>query len=139
MNVQPYLFFDGRCQEAIDFYRQAVGAEVVMSMKFSDSPDPIPAGMIPPGSENKIMHMQFRVGDSTILASDGNCGSKPAFQGFSLSLTVENDAAADKAFQALVDGGKVEMPLNKTFFSSRFGMLTDRYGVGWMVYVAPKS
>jgi PhnB protein len=139
MLIQPYLFFDGRCEEASEFYRRTVGAEVTMLMRYKDSPDPPPPGMIPPGSENKVMHMSMRIGDSTVLASDGNCAGKPDFQGFSLSLTVRDDAEAERMFAALADGGQVRMPLGKTFFSSRFGMLADRFGVGWMVYVAPPA
>jgi PhnB protein len=93
--------------------------------------------MVPPGSENKVMHASFRIGDSTIMASDGHCQGKPNFQGFSLSLTVANDAEADRLFNALADGGQVQMPLTKTFFAPKFGMLADRFGVGWMVTVAP--
>ena len=136
MQVQPYVFFDGRCEEAINFYRKAVGAEVEMMLRFKDSPEPHQPGMVPPGAENKVMHAAFRVGDSTILASDGRCLGKPAFQGFALSLTVANEAEADRAFKALSDGGQVQMAPAKTFFSPRFGMLADRFGVMWMVYVA---
>jgi len=137
MLAQPYLFFDGRCEEAIEFYKRAVGAKVAMMVRFKDSPDPPPPGMVPPGSENKVMHATLTIGESTVMASDGECGGKPSFQGFSLSLTVANESEADRAFAALVDGGTVRMPLTKTFFSPRFGMLTDRFGVGWMVNVAP--
>jgi len=137
MLVQPYLFFDGRCEEAIEFYKRAVGANVAMLVRFKDSPDPPPPGMVPPGSENKVMHATLTIGESTVMASDGECGGKPSFQGFSLSLTVANEAEANRAFAALVDGGTVRMPLTKTFFSPRFGMLTDRFGVGWMVNVGP--
>ena len=137
MLVQPYLFFDGRCEEAIEFYKRAVGANVAMLVRLKDSPDPPPPGMVPPGSENKVMHATLTIGESTVMASDGECGGKPSFQGFSLSLTVANEAEANRAFAALVDGGTVRMPLTKTFFSPRFGMLTDRFGVGWMVNVAP--
>jgi PhnB protein len=137
MQIQPYLFFDGRCEEAINFYRKALGAEVERLLRFKDSPEPPQPGMTPPGSENKIMHASFRIGDTTILASDGRCMGKPTFQGFSLSLTVPTDAEAERFFAALGDGGQVQMPLTKTFFSSRFGMVADRFGVAWMVYVAP--
>jgi len=137
MQVQPYLFFDGRCEEAAEFYKGAIGAKVEMLMRNSDSPDKPPPGMLPPGSENKVMHMSLRIGDTTVLASDGHCAGNPVFEGFSLSLTVRDDAEADRAFAALSNGGQVRMPLTKTFFSSRFGMLADRFGVGWMVYVAP--
>lgn len=135
--VQPYLFFDGRCEEAVEFYRKAIGAEVEMMMRFKDSPDSPPPGMLAPGYENKIMHTSFRVGQSTIMASDG-CGTERIkFQGFSLSLSVPTEADADRVFAALSEGGKVEMPLTKTFWSPRFGMLTDRFGIGWMVNVVP--
>lgn len=136
MQVQPYLFFDGRCEEALDFYRAALGAEVTMLMRFSDSPDPLPPGMVPPGAESKVMHAAFRVGDATVMASDGRCGGNPAFQGVSLSLTVPDEAAAERTFAALAEGGQVQMPLDRTFFSPRFGMVADRFGVSWMVVVA---
>jgi len=132
--VQPYLFFNGRCEEAIDFYRKALGAEVTMLMRFKDSPDPAACA---PGCGDKVMHANLRIGSSTVLASDGRCEGQPSFQGFSLSLTVSNDAEADRLFAALSDGGQVQMPLTKTFFSSRFGMAADRFGVSWMIYVAP--
>ena len=137
MQVQPYLFFNGRCEEAVGFYRKALGAEVTMLMRYKDSPEPPAPNMIPPGAENKIMHMSLRIGDTTILASDGHCQGQPVFQGFALSLTVPKDADADRVFTALADGGRVQIPLTKTFFSSRFGMVTDRFGVLWMTYVAP--
>jgi PhnB protein len=135
MLVQPYLFLDGRCEEAIEFYRRTLGAEVTMLMRFKDSPEPHPPGMIPPGAENKVMHSSLRIGETTVMASDGQCLGKPAFQGFSLSLSVPNDAEAERLFAKLADGGQVQMPLNKTFFSSRFGMVADRFGVSWMVVV----
>ena len=135
MTIQPYLFFDGKCEEALDFYKRALGAEVTMLMRYKDSPEPTPPGMVPPGSENKVMHASFSVGNSTVMASDGNCHGKPSFQGFSLTLNAANEAEADKLFNALADGGQVQMPLAKTFFSSRFGMVADRFGVGWMVIV----
>ena len=137
MLVQPYLFFDGRCEEAVEFYRSELGADVTMMMRFSDSPEPHPPGMVPQGSERKIMHASFRIGDTTVMASDGDCKGKPTFAGFSLSLSVANEAQAEQVFAALSAGGKVQMPLNKTFFSPRFGMVTDRFGVSWMVLVTP--
>ena len=137
MQVQPYLFFDGRCEEAIEFYRSKLGAEVTMLMRFKDSPEPPQPGMIPPGSENKVMHASFRIGDTTVMASDGRNTGEPVFQGFSLTITAKNDAEAEKLFAALGDGGQVQMPLTKTFFSSRFGMVGDRFGVPWMIVVAP--
>jgi len=136
MLVQPYLFLDGRCEEAIEFYRKALGAEVETLMRFKDSPEPPQPGMVPPGSENKVMHSCLRIGDTRVMASDGRCLGKPNFQGFSLSLTVPSAAEADRVFAALGDGGQVQMPLNKTFFSPRFGMVADRFGVSWMVIVA---
>jgi PhnB protein len=135
MPIEPYLFFEGRCEEAIEFYRRALGAEVAMLMRFKDAPDPPPPGMIPPGSEHKVMHASLRIGDSTVMASDGMCSGKPGFQGVSLSLSVPSEAEADQRFNALADGGTVTMPLAKTFWSPRFGMVRDRFGVSWMVIV----
>lgn len=137
MQIQPYLFFDGRCEEAIAFYKKAVDAEVEMLMRFKECPEPHQPGMIPPGAEDKVMHAAVRIGGSTVLASDGRCLGKPTFQGFALSLTVADEAEAERVFQALSDGGQVQMPLGKTFFSPKFGMAADRFGVSWMVYVAP--
>ena len=137
MQVQPYLFFNGRCEEALDFYRTAVGAEVSMLMRYKDSPEPPAPGMIPPGSEDKVMHARFRIGDTVLLASDGRCTGQPTYEGMSLSITADDAAAAERIFAALADGGQVQMPLAKTFFSPRFGMLADRFGVPWMVYVEP--
>ena len=135
MHIQPYLFFEGRCEEAIEFYRAKLGAEVVMLMRNNQSPEPHPPGMLPPGSENKVMHASVRIGESTINMSDGMCGSKTAFSGFSLALTLPDDATARRAFDSLAEGGNVNMPLSKTFFASSFGMLTDRFGVEWMLMV----
>jgi len=136
MLVQPYLFFDGRCEEAIEYYRSALGAEVTMLMRYKDAPDPPPPGMIAPGSEDKIMHASLRIGETTVMASDGHCAGHLDFQGFSLSLTVADAAEADRVFAALADGGQVRMPLGKTFFSPCFGMVADRFGVAWMVIAA---
>jgi PhnB protein len=133
--VQPYLFFNGSCEQAVDFYRKALGAEVEMSMRYKESPEPLPPGMLPPGFENKIMHTSFRIGQTTVMASDGSSTEKSNFGGFSLSLAVQSEAEADRAFAALADGGKVKMPLAKTFWSPRFGMVEDRFGIGWMVSV----
>jgi PhnB protein len=130
MQVQPYLFFDGRAEEAAEFYRRALGAEVTMLMRFKESPDP---GSCPAGSEEKVMHMSLQIGKTQVLASDGHCTGKPNFQGFGLTLAVDSEAEADRVFAALGDGGKVQMPLAKTFFSPRFGMVADRFGVMWMV------
>jgi PhnB protein len=133
MNVQPYVFFEGRCEEAFEFYREALGAEKTMLLRFKDSPEP---SVAPPGGENKVMHMRFRIGGTEILASDGRCEGQPGFKGFALSLTVATEAEAERCFAALCNGGQVQMPLTKTFFSPRFGMVADRFGVSWMVYVA---
>jgi len=136
MLIQPYLFFDGRCEEAIDFYRRKLGAEVTMLMRYKEAPEPGPPGMLPPGSENKIMHAALRIGDTTIMASDGNCKGKPNFQGFSLSLSAPNEVEAERLFAVPGEGGQVQMPMSKTFFAPRFGMVADRFGVSWMVIVA---
>ena len=135
MQVQPYLFFDGRCEEAIEFYKRALGVKVEMLMRFKDNPEPPQPGMSPPGSDDKVMHACFRIGETAVMASDGRCQGKPSFQGFTLSLTVDSAAEADRLFAAVGDGGQVQMPLTKTFFSSRFGMVADRFGVSWMVLV----
>ena len=137
MQVQPYLFFDGRCEEALEFYRRALGAEVTALIRFKDSPEPPQPGACAPGSGDKVMHASFRVGEATLMASDGRCQGKPSFEGFSLSLTVPDEAQAEGLFAALGEGGQVQMPLAKTFFSPRFGMVADRFGVSWMIYVAP--
>ena len=135
MHVQPYLFFNGRCEEAIEFYRRALGAELQMLMRFKESPDPPPPGMLPPGFENKVMHAALRLGETTLLVSDGHRGGQPDFQGFSLAIAVADAATADRVFNALAEGGQVQMPLGQTFWSPRFGMLTDRFGLAWMVNV----
>ncbi len=135
--VQPYLFFNGHCEQAVEFYRKSLGAEVEMMMRYKESPEPPPPGMVPPGFENKIMHTSFRVGGTTLMASDGCSAEKANFQGFSLSLSLANEAEADRVFGALADGGQVRMPLTKTFWSPRFGMVEDRFGVGWMISVMP--
>ena len=137
MRVEPYLFFNGRCEEAVEFYKKALGVKVVMLMRYKDSPEPHAPGKLPAGSENKVMHVSFNVGDTTVMASDGFCKGQTDFQGLSLSLTVSNEAEADRVFAALADEGHVQMPLNKTFWSPRFGMVTDRFGLGWMVTVMP--
>ena len=133
MYVQPYLFFDGRCEEAVEFYKKAIGAEVLMLMRNAESPEPAPPGMLPAGSENKVMHVSFKVGDTTVMASDGRNGGQPEFKGFTLSITVADAAACQRMFDALGDGGQVQMPLAKTFWAPMFGMVADRFGVGWMV------
>jgi PhnB protein len=135
MKLQPYLFFDGRCDEAIAFYTKVLGAKVEMVMHYKDSPEPLPPGMVPPGSENKVMHASMQIGDSVLMVCD-DCSPNPTqFKGFSLSLNPDTKADAERMFAALADQGTVVMPLNKTFWSSCFGMLTDRFGVGWMINV----
>jgi PhnB protein len=135
--IQAYLFFNGNCEQAVEFYRKALGAEVEMTMRFKESPDAPPPGMVPPNWGDKIMHTSFRVGQTTVMASDG-CGPEAkGFQGFSLSLAVFTEAEADRYFNALAEGGKVNMPLTKTFWSPRFGMLEDKFGIGWMINVVP--
>ena len=133
MRVQPYLFFDGRCEEAIEFYKRALGAEVLALMRFRESPDPPPPGMLAPGSEDKVMHASLRIGETEVMASDGRCAGEPAFQGVSLSLSVAGEAEADRLFGALAEGGQVQMPLGPTFFSPSFGTVADRFGVPWMI------
>ncbi len=142
MTVQPYLFFDGKCEEAIEFYKQALDAKVDMMMRFKENPEPPQAGE--PGCAGpeqtaamaeKIMHASFMVGDAMIMASDGMCQGKPNFQGISLAMTVKTEADADRKFAALAAGGQVQMPLAKTFFSPKFGMVADKFGVSWMVMV----
>ncbi len=132
--VQPYLFFGGRCEEAIAFYKTALGAKVIMMMRFNESPEPTPPGMLAPGFESKVMHCSFQVGGMVLMASDG-CDDKSRFDGFRLALSVPTEAAADHAFNALAESGKIDMPLVKTFWSPRYGMVTDRFGVAWMVMV----
>jgi len=136
MKIDPYLFFDGRCEEAIGFYKTALGAEVQMVMRYAESPEPPPPGMLPPGSEDKVMHASLLIGGNVVMMSDGMCGGDTAFKGFSLSLDCADDAAAHKAFNALAAGGQVTMPLGKTFWAPLFGMVNDRFGVGWMVGVS---
>ncbi|MBE7522679.1 MAG: VOC family protein [Burkholderiales bacterium] len=133
MQVQSYLMFDGRCEEALAFYGRALGATVTFLMRNRESPDPHPPGMLPPGSEDRIMHAEFKVGDTVVMASDGYCAGKPQFAGFALAVSVPDDAIAKQRFDALADGGRVGMPLGPTFFATSFGMVQDRFGVDWMV------
>lgn len=133
--IQPYLFYGGRCEEAIGFYRQALGAQVEMLMRHSESPDPHPPGMLAPGFEQKIMHATIRIGGAVLMLSDG-CDGQSRFDGFRLSLALPTAAEAQRAFAGLAEGGQVQLPLGKTFWSPCFGMVTDRFGVGWMVTVA---
>ena len=135
MTIEPYLFFNGRCEEAIEFYKKALGAEVLMLMRYKESPEPPPPGTVPAGWDNKIMHTTLRVGNANVMASDG-CSEGLNFQGFSLSLSASDETDAKRKFAALADNGQVRMPLAKTFWSPCFGMVADRFGVGWMVTVA---
>ena len=134
-HINPYLFFAGRCEEALEFYREALGAVVEMKMRFSESPTPPPPGQLQAGFENKIMHATFRVGGTVLMASDG-CDDKSKFDGFRLVLNAASEAEAHRAFNALAAGGSVQMPLTATFWSPCYGMVTDRFQVGWMVMVA---
>ncbi len=135
MQVQPYIFFDGRCDEALKFYEKALGAKVDMLMRFKDAPD---QSMISPGSHDKVMHAAVHIGDTQVLMSDGRCGGKPSFQGFALTIAAPDNAEGDRRFNALAEGGEVQMPMAETFFASRFGMVADKFGVGWMVLVEKK-
>lgn len=136
--VQSYLNFEGRCEEAIEFYRRALGAELNMMMRWKDSPEAPPTGCVPP-PENKIMHAQIRIGETVVMLSDGRASGKPVFQGVSLSLTTPTKAETERYFAALSEGGQVQMPLAKTFFSEAFGMVADKFGVAWMVLVQPPT
>lgn len=137
MHVLPYLMFDGRTEEAMEFYKKVFDAKNLMMMRFKESPVPADPNC-DPGQPEKIMHAQFQVGETTIMASDGNCGGKPNFHGINLALSVDTTADATRVFGALADGGKVQMPLTQTFFSPSFGMVADRFGVSWMIMAKPK-
>jgi PhnB protein len=136
ISVQPYLFFGGRCEEALEFYRAAIGAEIEMLTRFKESPEPLPG--LPDCFDAKVMHASVRIGKTTLMASDGRCEGEQEFAGFSLSITVPNEAEAERVFTTLAEGGLVTMPLEKTFWAPKFGMLQDRFGVGWMVSVEHK-
>jgi PhnB protein len=137
MKVQPYLMFNGRCEEAINFYKAELGAEVLALMRFKENPPP--PDKVPPNWDNKVMHSCFKIGETEIMASDGDCADKTAFGGVRLSIQVKNEAEAARAFNGLSKGGTVKMPLGKTFFSPSFGMLDDRFGVSWMVVAMPAA
>ncbi len=137
MNVTPYLMFNGRCEEAINFYKTELGAEVVAMMRFKENPPP--ADRVPANWDNKIMHSCFKIGDTQIMASDGDCADKAGFSGVRLSIEVKSEAEAARAFNGLSKGGEVKMPLGKTFFSPSFGMVNDRFGVSWMVVTSPTT
>jgi len=135
MHLQPYLYFDGRCDEAIAFYETAVGAKVQMLLRFGEGPAQEDCAPSPP---DKVMHSSVAIGDMVVMMSDGYCQGNPKFEGFALSLTVTDVATADRVYAALTDGGEATVPLTETFFSPRFGMVKDRFGVHWMVMV-PKG
>lgn len=137
MQIQPYLFFDGRCEEALEFYKTSLGAKVESLMRFKESPEPMPPGSVPPGTGDKILHAHLRIGESVLLASDGHANGKPRFEGFGLALPMADVGQAKQVFAALSEGGTVKIPLAKTFFSPQFGMVADRFGVTWMVMVEP--
>jgi PhnB protein len=132
MNVRAYLFFEGRCHEAVEFYRKALGADVLALMRYKESPDPT---MCSPGTAENVMHARLRIGDTELFASDGRCSGQPSFAGFALSLEVSDEADAEGKFKALADGEQVQMPLGTTFFARKFGMVADRFGVPWMIYL----
>lgn len=137
--LYPYLVFEGRCEEAIEFYKLALGAKVEMLLRFSDAPDPPPPEMVPSGNGHKVMHSELRIGDSVMMATDGSCGGRGEFRGFSIAVNAPDEPTLNRWFAALSDGGQVTMPLGPTFWSPRFGMLTDRFGVGWMLGVQPPA
>jgi PhnB protein len=139
VNVQPYLFFEGRAEEALNFYTKALGTKPDMIMRYRESPEPPPPGKVPPGSDDKVMHASFHVGDTEVMLSDGFCSGKSQFAGFSLSISAPDEATARRYFDAMSAGGNVTMPLGPTFWSPCFGMLTDRFGVGWMITVESKE
>jgi len=136
VKVEPYLMFEGRTEEALQFYQQKLGAKVEAIIRFKENPEP---KYNPPNSDEKVMHSLFRIGDAQIMASDGNCTGKPGFQGFALTLNAADAAEAKQRFNALAEGGKVQMPLNETFVAKSFGMVADRFGVNWMVLAEPKK
>jgi PhnB protein len=135
-SVEPYLFFEGRCEEALEFYRTAIDAEVTFLTRYKDSPD---ATMRLHGADDKVMHCTFRIGETTVMASDGRCEGRPDFKGFALTINVPTTAEADRLFTGLAEGGQVQMPPTKTFYSPRFGMVTDRFGVMWMILTVPEE
>ena len=136
MQIEPYLFFEGRTEEALQFYQQKLGAKVDAIIRYKENPEP---KYNPPNSDEKVMHSLFRIGDTKVMASDGNCAGKASFQGFALTLNAASPAEAEKRFNALAEGGTVQMPLNETFFAKSFGMVADRFGVNWMVIAGPKN
>jgi PhnB protein len=136
MQIEPYLFFEGRTEEALEFYKSRLGAQVQFMMRYKENPDP---KYNPPDSGEKVMHSCFRIGDTQVMASDGNCTGKPSFSGFSLTFNAKDEADARKRFDALAEGGQVNLPLSETFFAKSFGMVADRFGLNWMVMAGPKN
>ena len=136
MNVESYLFFEGRTEEALEFYQQKLGAKIDAVIRYKENPEP---KYNPPNSDDKVMHALFRIGDTKVMASDGNCAGKPNFQGFALTINAASPAEAEKRFNALAEGGQVNLPLSETFFAKSFGMVADRFGVNWMVMAGPKN
>jgi len=136
MQIEPYLFFEGRTEEALEFYKSKLGAKIEAVIRYKENPEP---KYNPPNSDNKVMHALFRIGDSKVMASDGNCTGKPSFQGFSLTFNARDEADAKQRFNALAEGGQVNLPLSETFFAKSFGMVADRFGLNWMVMAGPKN
>ena len=139
MKTEPYLFFDGHTEEAIEFYKKALGAQVVQIMRFKENPQPEEPGMRPAGTDEKVMHAQIKIGDTSVMMSDGRCLGSPAFKGFGLTVSVPTEAEAARVFSELGQGGQVQMPMAKTFFSPAFGMVADKFGVAWMVIADSQS
>ena len=132
MRVESYLFFKGQCEEAMNFYKDTVGLEVLFMMRFSESPD---QSMTQPGMEDKIMHASVKIGDTPLMMSDGDCNGEMEFKGSSLSIGLDNEDEAKRIFDAMSAGGTVTMPLMKTFWSPCFGMFKDKFGIDWMINV----
>ncbi len=135
VEVQNYLFFSGRCDEALAFYKEHLSADVKFMIRFNESPEPMPEGVLQPGFENKVMHAEFSLGNVRVMASDG-CNDVEKFSGFRIALSVPTEEETRRIFNALAsEGGKVDMPLMKTFWSPLYGQVTDKFGVGWMVMI----
>lgn len=134
MNINPYLFFDGNCREAFEFYAKHLGAEIKAMLTTADTPM---GEQVPAMQQGQIMHACIVIGDNLLMASDTNCGpnttayEKP--RSFRVSLNVDTVEEAERIYQALAEGGNTDMPIEKTFFAERFGMLTDRFGIPWMI------
>jgi PhnB protein len=132
------MHFNGCCEEALKFYGKVLGAEATFLMRYKDSPDPQSKACMAPGTEDKIMHANVKIRDTEIMMSDGQClGELPKFDGVTLTLNV-SAAEADTIFNALSEGGKVQLPICETFFADKFGMVADKFNVPWMVLAAKK-